>query len=319
VDRFQLPVRCHTQVRAVTPQDNGRFLVETSQGNLTARHVVIATGFFQQPKLPPFAAAFAPEITQLHSSQYRNPAALPPGAVLVVGSAQSGCQIAEELYLSGRDVFLCTGTAGRAPRRYRGRDIIAWLDDIGFFDLTPEQLPPGMSKFEGIPHLTGIKGGHTINLHQFARDGMTLLGHLRGASGTLVTLAPDLHQNLAAVDQFEREGRTMIDGYIAAQGIDAPPEELPNLRDGYDQPLREQLDLRAVGITTVIWAMGYTFDYRLVRAPVFDGDGFPIQERGVTNLPGLAFVGLPWMPSERSGFLLGVGDAAAHVARGIGS
>jgi putative flavoprotein involved in K+ transport len=305
------------RVLAVEPLDSPGYRVQTPERTFQASNVVIATGFFQQPKIPPFAADLSPGITQLHSSAYRNPASLPAGAVLVVGSAQSGCQIAEELYQHGRQVFLCTGSAGRVPRRYRGTDIIAWLDQAGLFDLTPEQLPPGMSKFEGIPHFSGANGGHTLNLHQFARDGVRLLGHLRGAANHKVALAPDLHENLAKIDQFEREVLTMIDGYILEHGLDAPPEDVPQLRGGYEQPIVEELDLKAAGINTVIWAMGYTFDYSFVKLPARDEDGFPIQTNGVSRHPGLYFVGMPWMPSERSGFLLGVGEAAQRIAAKI--
>jgi putative flavoprotein involved in K+ transport len=317
IERFQPPIQYNTRVLAVEPLDSQGYRVQTPERTFQARNVVIATGFFQQPKIPPFAASLSSRITQLHSSAYRNPESLPAGAVLVVGSAQSGCQIAEELYQSGRQVFLCTGSAGRLPRRYRGQDVIAWLDQAGFFDLTPEQLPPGMSKFEGIPHISGANGGHTLNLHQFAHDGVTLLGHLRGAANDEVVIAPDLHQNLTQIDQFEREVLNMIDGYIGEHGIDAPPEEMPQLRDGYAQPLIEELDLQAAGINTVIWAIGYTFDYSLVKLPVRDHDGFPIQTSGVTNYAGLYFVGMPWMPTERSGFLLGVGESARHIAASI--
>jgi putative flavoprotein involved in K+ transport len=317
VERFQPPIQYNTRVLAVEPLESKGYRVQTPERAFAAKNVVIATGFFQQPKMPPFAAGLSPGISQLHSSAYRNPEALPAGAVLVVGSAQSGCQIAEELYQSGRKVFLCAGSAGRVPRRYRGKDVIAWIDQTGFIDLTPDQLPPGMSKFEGIPHVSGTNGGHTLNLHQFARDGVTLLGHLRGVAGDKIALAPDLHENLAKVDQFELEVLKMIDGYILANGLDAPLEDVPQLHDGYAQPTIEELDLKSAGITSVIWAMGYMFDYSLVKLPIRDGDGFPIQTRGVSSYAGLYFVGIPWMPSERSGFLLGVGESARHIAANI--
>ena len=317
VERFQPPIEYNARVVSVEPMNSKSYRVQTSGRTFKANNVVMATGFFQQPKMPQFAADLSPGITQLHSSAYRHPGSLPAGAVLIVGSAQSGCQIAEELFQSGRKVFLCTGSAGRVPRRYRGRDIIEWLHEVGFFDLTPDQLPPGMSKFEGIPHVSGTNGGHTINLHQFARDGMTLLGHLRGAAGDKVALAPDLPENLAKADQFELEVLKAIDGYIQANGLDAPAEEMPQLRDGYEQPLIEALDLKAEGINIVIWAMGYTFDDSLVKRPVSDEDGFPIQTNGVTSYTGLYFVGMPWMPSEKSGFLLGVSESAQHIASNI--
>lgn len=317
VARFQPPIQYNIRVLSVEPMDHQGYRVQTPERTFKANNVVMATGFFQQPKIPQFAADLSPGITQLHSSAYRNPESLPAGAVLVVGSAQSGCQIAEELYQHGRKVFLCTGSAGRVPRRYRGKDIIEWLHLSGFIDLTPDQLPPGMSKFEGIPHISGTNGGYTINLHQFARDGVTLLGHLCGAAGQKVALAPDLHENLAKIDQFELEALKMIDGYIQTNGLDAPAEELPHLRDGYEQPIIEAFDLKAAGVNTVIWAMGYTFDYSLVKLPVRDEDGFPIQTSGVTRYAGLYFVGMPWMPSERPGFLLGVGESAQHIASNI--
>ena len=149
---------------------------------------------------------------------------------------------------SGRDVFLSVGGAGRAPRRYRGKDVVDWLSRIGFFDITPDKLPVPKEHFAP-PHVSGTNGGHTLNLHQFARDGVTLLGHLRGASGDTISLAPDLHETLARVDQFEREVQKMIDGYMQANGLDAPEEELPELRDGYEQPIIEELDLKEAGIT----------------------------------------------------------------------
>ena len=317
VTTFSLPVRYNTKVNSVTQTEDKMYLVQTGVTDYKAKNVVIATGFFQLPKIPVFAKNLSAEIHQLHSSEYRNPMALANGGVLVVGSGQSGCQIAEELQRAGRKVFSSTGRAGRAPRRYRGKDIIEWLELAGFFNLTPEQLPAGMGKFDGIPHLSGAGGGHTLNLHRFARDGMTLLGHVQGATNSMILAAPDLYDNLDAVDNFELDLTRMIDGYIEAHGLPAPPETLEVLRDGYAQPILEELNLRMVGIHTVIWAIGYMFDYNMIKLPVFDQDGFPIQSSGVTKYPGLYFVGIPWMPSERSGALLGVGESANHIASQI--
>jgi putative flavoprotein involved in K+ transport len=314
---FALPVRYGTNVVSVEPAGERGYRVRTTDGEIAAANVVIATGFFQQPNIPAIATNLAPGIVQTHTHNYRNPDALPDGAVLVVGSAMSGCQIAEELYQQGRTVFLSTGGTGRVPRRYRGRDIIPWLEQIGFFELTQEQMPPGSTKFDSIPHVSGTKGGHTLNLHEFARDGVTLLGRLRGIDGASATFSPNLYDNLASADGFETMVLTMIDGYIDAHGLNIPRAELLQRRDGFDQPIIEHLDLSAEGIRTVIWATGYTIDYSLVKLPVQAEDGFPIQERGVTQYPGLYFVGMPWMPSESSGFLIGVGRAARHVASAI--
>jgi putative flavoprotein involved in K+ transport len=316
VDRFQLPIAYGTRVVSIAPVEGQRYRVTTPERSFVAENVVVATGYEQRPKIPAFAASLSPEITQLHSSQYRNPESLPEGAVLVVGSAQSGCQIAEDLYQSGRKVFLSLGGAGRVPRRYRGRDVVAWLLEIGFFDLTPDKLPVPREKFAA-PHVSGTRGGHTLNLHQFARDGVTLLGHVRSVSGSTISLAPDLHELLASADSFETDFQKMVDSFILATGRDAPEEELPQARDGYNQPVIETLDLAKAGVSTVIWATGYTRDYSLVQLPVVDASGFPIQEHGVTSYPGLYFVGIPWMPSLKSGILPGVGAFAGAVAAHI--
>lgn len=316
--RYQLPVRYGVRATSVEPTADGQgYRVSTNQGDLEASNVVVATGLFQQPKIPAFSAALSPQIIQLHSSQYRNPQSLPPGAVLVVGSAQSGCQIAEELYQNGRQVYLCVGSAGRAPRRYRGKDTYEWLLNVGFFDKTAEMLPSPKARFAGNPHLSGRDGGHSLNLHQFARDGVVLLGAAQGGQGDTLWLGGNLKENLAKADRFEAEVVKMIDGYIAQKDIDAPPESLPILRDGYDAPEIMELNLQDAGIAAIIWATGYRFDFSLVKLPIFDSDGYPIQKRGVTAYPGLFFVGLHWLYKQKSGLFVGVGEDADYIAAAI--
>ncbi|MEW6404185.1 MAG: NAD(P)-binding domain-containing protein, partial [Chloroflexota bacterium] len=231
----------------------GRYRVKTEAKTYQAKNVVIATGSFQKPKIPAFSANIPADVLQLHSGKYRNPRQLPDGAILVVGSAQSGMQIAEELYQSGRKVYLSTGFAPRAPRRYRGRDVFAWLVDAGFFEQTPDKLSSLKARFGANLQLSGKDGGHNLNLHQFARDGVTLLGHIADAQNGKVTFKPDL---------------------------------------------------KAANITSIIWAMGYTFGYGLVKLPVTDEDSFPIQKRGVTQYPGLYFVGINWLSTRKSTLLL---------------
>jgi len=318
VDRFELPVQYETRVISVERDERaGGYLVATEHASFGARNVVVATGLFQRPRTPSFAADLSDGITQLHSSQYRSPGSTPEGAVLVVGSAQSGCQIAEELYRNGRRVYLCVGSAGRVPRRYRGRDTVEWMNLMGMFDKTVDSLASPREKFAANPHLSGRDGGRTLNLHRFARDGVVLLGHLRGVCEDVLRLAPDLHDSLVKVDRSEAELVRMIDAHIAEAGLDAPEESLPNLEDGYLAEDVTELDLRSAGITTVIWAMGYAFDFSRVRLPVFDNDGYPLQTRGVTGYPGLYFVGLPWLYKRKSGLLLGVGDDADFIAAAI--
>jgi putative flavoprotein involved in K+ transport len=316
VERFALPVQYNTCVSSVEPNNAG-YIVKTGHDTFHAANVVIASGFFQRPKLPSYSSHLPAHITQVHSGKYRSSRALPPGAVLVVGSAQSGCQIAEELYKSGRRVYLCTCSTGRAPRRYRGKDIFEWLGMIGFLDRTPDQLPSPQARFAGNPQLTGAHGGHSLSLHQFSRDGVRLLGHLRDVQDGRLVLAPDLRDCLATADKFEADIVKRIDGYIQKNGLDAPEDELPHLQDGYSVEPVTELDLASAGISAVVWAIGYTFDYSLVKLPVTTEDGYPIQQRGVTRYAGLYFIGLPWLYKLKSGFIFGVGEDAAYIAEHI--
>ena len=203
------------------------------------------------------------------------------------------------------------------PRRYRGQEITRWLDKIGFFDRTVEALPSPKAKFAGNPQVSGSHGGHNLNLHQFARDGVTLLGRLQAADGYHLRLAPDLKESLAAVDKIEADVLKAIDSYIEKAGLAAPPEQVPQLRDGYAAEVISELDLQAAGITSVVWASGYGFDYSLVKLPIFDGDGYPVHRRGVTAYPGLYFMGLAWQTKHKSAVLLGVGPDAAFIASEI--
>lgn len=316
VERFKMPIRYGVQVTSVEPSETG-YLLSTNDGDFKAANVVIATGMFQEPKVPAISADLPEEIQQHHSSAYRNPESLTSGAVLVVGSGQSGCQIAEELYKQRRRVYLSVGSAGRLPRRYRGKDITWWSEKTGFADRTVDQLPSPRAKFQGNPHATGKDGGHTINLHKFARDGVVLLGHIRSVKGREIGLVEDLKENLAKADKQEADFVKEIDSYIEKNGLDVPEERLPELRDGYEAEVITELDLKSAGINTVIWATGYKFDFSMVKLPILDEDGYPVQKRGVSEYPGLYFIGLPFLHTIKSGLLAGVGDDAAHVVSAI--
>jgi len=313
VEKYNLPVRYKTSVLEVSPMDGSGYQVKTGGETYQAKNVVMATGSFQNPKIPAFSAEIPTGVMQLHSGQYRNPNQLPEGAVLVVGSAQSGMQIAEELYQNGCEVCLSTGFAPRVPRRYRGRDIVAWLTDTGFFDQTVDKLPSPKARFAANPQATGRDGGHNLNLHQFVRDGVKLFGHISGAQDGKVIFKPDLKENLAKIDKAEKDIIAMIDRHIEANGINAPQEILPDLQDGYAEDVITELDLKSANINTIVWAMGYAFDYSLVKLPVTDEDGFPIQQRGVTQYPGLYFIGMNWLHKRKSAILLGVNEDVEHI------
>ena len=310
------PIQYNTAVTAVEGSAGGKgFRLETSQGPMTARQVILATGAFQNPKIPSFAGEIPPDILQIHSGGYRNPGLLPDGAVLVVGSGQTGCQLAEEINQAGRRVYLSVGKAGRAPRRTRGHDTLYWLTKFGFFDVTPDQLPSPQARFAANPQISGKDGGHDLNLHQFARDGITLMGHINGVSGSKLLINPDLHENLSRTDAFEKDLMTRLDQWIVKNFPDAPAlEERPVLDAGFSSPEVDSLDLHSAGIRTIIWTCGYRNDYSMVHLPVFDAAGWPVQTRGVTAVPGLYFMGLPFMTRRASSLLLGVGEDAAYLS-----
>jgi putative flavoprotein involved in K+ transport len=317
---FDPPLRLGMAAKSVEQGTNGgRYIIQTDSVPLEASNVIVATGMFQRPRIPSFGSRLPGQILQIHSSEYRSPGTLPPGAVLVVGSGQSGAQIAEELYQDGRQVFLSVGKAGRGPRRYRGKDVTWWLNEMGDGHTTVDTLPSPKAKFGASPHLTGKAGGRTLNLHQFARDGVVLLGHMTGVLNGSIALAPDLMENLAKADEFEADIKKGIDRYIQKAGLDVPeePSDRPELLDGFDAKLVRELDLRSSGINSVVWATGYSFDFGWVRLPIFDDDGYPIQKRGVTAYPGLYFLGLVWLHTANSSLLSGVGEDAAHVAADI--
>ncbi len=312
-----LPVQYRVQVNELSPMTGGGYRLLTTGGEITARNVIAAAGLFQTPLIPDFADGISPQVLQIHSGRYRNPGSLPDGAVMVVGSAQSGCQIAEELYQSGRQVYLSVGGAGRLPRRYRGRDIVDWLNQTGFFTRTPDRLPNLNARFKANVQISGVNGGHTINLHRFARDGVRLVGRLSGAAGDTLTFLPGMKQSLLNTDRFEQETLHQIDAFIQRSGIEAPPETVETLQDGLAQEEITDLDLKKSGITTLIWAAGYRFDYRWIKLPIFDAAGFPVSRQGETSSEGLYFVGLPWLPDMKSGLLLGVGENARYIAEKI--
>ncbi|HEX9090213.1 MAG TPA: NAD(P)-binding domain-containing protein, partial [Anaerolineales bacterium] len=291
--------------------------VITNGGEYEARNLVLATGLFQKVKIPAFAGQIPHDVYQIPSDAYRNPQSLPPGGVLVIGSGQSGCQIAEELHEAGRKVYLSTGTAGRIPRRYRGLDSYDWLAKIGFFDRTAAMLNSPEERQFAPPHVSGKGGGRTINLHKFNRDGIILLGHTRGYEEGKLVFAPDLKENLAKADGFAANITKQIDAYILNHSMDIPSEDVMVLDDGFRAPVIHSLDLAAEGISVIIWATGYSNDYSLVGLPILDAYHYPIADRGVSRFAGVYFLGLAWMNKFTSGLLMGVGEAAQYLAEVI--
>jgi putative flavoprotein involved in K+ transport len=303
---FGPPLMEGAAVTQLRRDPDGGFVLETSTGSLSADQVVIATGGYHVPRIPRFAERLAPGIVQLGSSQYRNPDALPDGDVLVVGTGQSGCQIAEDLHLAGRRVHLCVGGATRTARFYRGRDVVAWLDDLGYYDLPVHEHKLGEGvRAKANQYVTGRDGGRDIDLRRFALEGMRLYGRLTGVRDGTFTFAADLQSKLDAADASAEAIKDTIDEHIARNGIDAPPDDRYTPVWHPSEPVAE-LDIEATGITSVVWCMGFGPDYGWVQAPIFDGRGRPCHDRGVTDVPGLYVVGLPWLYTWGSGRFSGI-------------
>lgn len=301
----------------VVRRDGGAFVLETSAGTVTADQVVLAVGGYHVPAIPRLADAFGTQVTQLHSSTYRNPTSLPDGAVLVVGSGQSGAQIAEDLHRAGRAVHLSVGTAPRVARAHRGRDIVAWLEDMGQYDVPIERHPEGLeARKEANHYVTGRDGGHDIDLRAFAAEGMRLHGRLVATAAGSARFAGDLAENLDAADATYTRINASIDKWIAERRIEAPAaaEYVPVWEPDAEAAGGSALDLAARGVTSIVWATGFRSDWSWVDLPAFDGSGYPTHHRGVTSVDGLHVVGLPWLRSWGSGRFAGVARDAEHLA-----
>jgi putative flavoprotein involved in K+ transport len=309
---FNPPVEEGVAVSALRRLPGG-FELTTSRGNITADQVVLATGGYPIPIVPSMAAGLPTSILQVHSSDYKNPAQLPPGEVLVVGSGQSGCQIAEDLHLAGRKVHLCVGNAPRCARVYRGKDVVEWLHEMGYYDVTIDTHPNKETVREKTNHyVTGRDGGHDLDLRKFALEGMRLYGLLSAIDGSRLSFAPGLRENLDGADSVYNGINRSIDAYIEKEHIDAPP---PSVYTPAWAPEEEALsvDAETLGITSIIWCIGFRTDYAWVMLPVFDAKGHPVHRRGVTDVPGLYFIGLPWLNTWGSGRFSGVGSDAHHI------
>ena len=297
----------------------GRFQLATSAGTCTADQVVVATGGYHTPSFPRLAERLPGHIRQLHSSAYRNPQALPEGEVLVVGTGQSGCQIAEDLHLAGRQVYLCVGSAPRTARRYRGKDVVEWLDAMGYYAM-PVHEHPLKERVRGKAnhYVTGRDGGRDIDLRRFATEGMHLCGRLTGIRDGVLLLADDLASNLDGADAVAESIKDSIDRYIAARGISAPAEA--RYTPVWQPPgERRELELAGTGITSVIWCTGFRADYAWIELPAFDGKGYPCHERGTSPVEGLYFLGLPWLYTWGSGRFSGIAADAHHLAERLAS
>ena len=311
------PVHCGVEVQKISRRSGEMgFLVTTSHGQILTENVVAATGPFQRPLIPDLVPETS-GITQIHSTGYRNPEALPTGAVMVVGAGSSGAQIADELHRAGRQVYLSVGPHDRPPRAYRGRDYCWWLGVLGKWDAA--------AKEPGTEHVTisvsGAYGGKTIDFRRFAERGIVLTGRADGYEQGRLLFSGDVVDNVTRGDANYLSVLREADEYAERHGLDLPLE--PDAHELIDEPacmrapLRE-LDLAAAGIRTIIWATGFSVDYGWIDADVFDEQGRPVHQRGVTSEVGLYFLGLPWQSRRGSAFIWGVWHDAKYLADQIG-
>lgn len=322
-DFIDAPVRCGVNVTSVEQASRtGQYLIHTQDRMIEARNIVIATGPFQVPAFPPLSAQLPADLFQVHSSKYRNPKQLPSGAVLVVGSGSSGGQIADELIESGRRVYFSVGRHRRVPRRYRGRDYVWWSSAMGLFDQRVDTLPSVEAKNWPLPLLTGVNGGYDLDLRRMAAGGATLLGHLRSVAGTTLGIAGDLKDTLEKADVWFTDLKKSVDDYVTKTGMDVPKEN--PVAEGLAEPKEVsnpilELDLKAAGIASIVWATGFRNNFGWVKLPIFDATGDPVHRRGVTSLPGIYFLGLRWLYKRKSFFLImgGPAEDAAYIAEHI--
>ena len=315
---IKAPTRCGVEVTSLERGADGRYLLTTSNGTLKTANVVIATGPYQRAVIPTMASVVPKGVFQVHSSQYRNPDQLPQGAVLVVGSGASGCQIADDLHQSGRQVYLSVGRHNRTPRRYRGQDFAYWGAALKRPEQTVDTVPMNLRKGAEVL-LTGANGGYDVDLQAMAARGIVLLGHSHAIEHGDLLLSDDLEQNLLKGDESFDSFKKAVDDYIVANGLAAPEPEQPKSPSNRISSSVLKLNFKDAGVSAIVWASGFGYDFDWVKLPILDSGGEPVHQRGVTQSPGIYFLGLRWLYKRKSAFLLRAGPAedAAYLAEQI--
>ena len=309
-ESFSAPVREGVEVTHIARDGDG-FRIETPGDPLAARSVVVAAGSYQRPTPAPHGHHLPEDVFQLHTRDYRRPEQLPDGGVLVVGSGQSGCQIADELVDAERHVVLSVGRCPWFPRVYRGRELMHWLVETGRVNETRESLPSPAARLACNPPVSGNDGGHDCNPRWLARRGVDLVGRVDGIDGHVVRFAEGLEASLAAGDEFLVDFKRRADEYVVSAGLDVPEAEPAD--PARPTPHVPDLDLRAAGVRTVLWANGFRPDHSWIEGVETDEQGWPLHERGVSPVAGLFFVGLHWLYRRKSALLIGVGEDAEYV------
>ncbi len=314
VGSFRPEVKEQCPVDRLEVEADGSFSLRVPDGRIRARTVVVATGAFQKAHRPAGAETLPTWLNQVLAEDYGSPDRLPPGNVLIVGSGQTGCQLAEELHEAGRKVVLACGRCGWIPRRTGDQDTVTLMHASGFADRTPEMVAWPAVRLFGNPQATGHHGGRDLHFRTLHRDGVELVGRFLGADGDSISFADDLAASVDFGDARWADLRAYIDRHLAKNGLPIPDHDIP-------PPMRistrQRLDVKHEGITSVIWTSGYRPEYGWVKADVFDDAGFPVQKDGRSSVPGLYFVGVHWMRKQKSAILYGVGEDAEIVVNDI--
>lgn len=309
------PVREGVEVTGIEPSDSG-WTIRTADDVIRASAVVVASGAFQRGFRPAVSESLPDSVLQLDIAGYRNPGSLPPGKVLVVGSGQSGCQIAEELAEGGREVFLACGRAPWLPRRAGGRDMFWWLNESGFMDTPVTALSDPRERLGANPQLSGRDGGHDLNLRTLHEIGVTLLGHFKGANEHSASFAPDLDASVAFGDQAYQQISQLVREVAGEHGVSLDNE----LGDPWPWEVAAPESIELSGFGAAVFASGFRTAYRswIDVEEAFDDLGFPIQdEEGTSVLSGLHFVGVHFLRKRKSALFPGVGEDASIVAQAI--
>lgn len=309
---FKAPVESNTNVISVNKQPRG-FLVKTDKGNFEAKNVVVAIGSFHQPVIPNLSKSFPKNIYQIHSTQYKNPAKLPKGAVLVVGAGNSGVQIVDDLISAKRQTYLCVGKLRILPRRYRGKDSLTWMDEMGKLDLKASDLSPEAKKV--VPPLLFGKN-ESVDIRKLSKKGVILLGRLKEVHGNEITLENNLEESLKNGDATLETFKDMVNEYIKAKRMYAPRAAAKISSNLKIESLTE-LDFKKANITSVIWATGYKDDFSWIKVPLLDKAGEPIHTRGVTKTPGLFLLGMRWLYKYKSFSIYGITEDAKYLSQQI--
>lgn len=308
------PVREFTPVSRLIP-DNGQWRLLVGAGSIQARTVVIATGGENQPRTPGMSRRVPGWIVQYHAAEYRNPGQLPEGAVLVVGSGQSGCQIAEELQAAGRRVVLATSPIGRAPARYRGKDTVKCLFQSGFFDQRTLDVPDISITRQPQPLIA--PGGRALSLQSLARGGVCLAGRLTGVENGTVTFDESAPANVAAGDVLAARIAAILERIICSPDPGLPDEPDEAAAGPIELDPFRRLHLRAANVGTIIWSTGYTGDFTWLPTDLVDADGQPRHHNTAATTPGVWYIGLRWLTHRASGNFLGFPTDARTVADAV--